>query len=280
MSKLTSVFLPFEKADRKTTIGIALVWGLMTAAFWIAVTARGGDSSRDLAAFFPFLNGNQAILPTIPNPVEVYNAFWSEMGGGLLAQLLGSLRTSVEAIILASVVGLAIVYAATMAAFRPPAILIGTFRFLSLAGITVIFMMMLNDHALKVGILAFSMMTFFVADMLQTIDDIPQSEFDHVKTLGYNRGQIVFEVVIMGTLAAAFEAIRKNAAIAWMMLTSVESLVRSEGGIGLLLITLQRSGNYMSIFAVQLMIFAVGIGQDRLLKYLKIVACPYTQYRR
>lgn len=255
-------FLPNERVGRTVTMTLAAGWLVLAVGLWVLSTS-----------------GTNPMIALLPAPAEVATAFGREWQAGLLHQLFGSLWTSIEAIFIATTVGLALVYGATMAGFRAPAILIGNFRFLSLAGITVIFMMMLNGHELKVGILAFSMMTFFVGDMLQVVDDIPQSKFDHARTMGMSRWQVLREVVIRGTLHEAFESVRKNAAIAWMMLTSVEGLVRSEGGIGLLLLSLQRSGNYSAIFAVQLTIFAVGLGQDRLLKYLKAIICPYTVRR-
>jgi len=262
MSKFLSAFIPNEKTDRQVTLTLVAGWLILTAATWVILT--NGAQVRD------------QIVPLLPSPKSVGAAFGKEMGGGAIYQLITSLTVSLEAIFLATVIGLGIVYAATAAAFRPPAILIGSFRFLSLAGITVIFMMVLGGHALKVGILAFSMMTFFVGDMLQVVDDIPEARFDHARTLGLSKWGVLREVVIRGTLSEAFESVRKNAAIAWMMLTSVEAISRSEGGIGLLLVTLQRSGQYSSIFAIQLLIFMVGMAQDRALKYGKALTCPYT----
>jgi ABC-type nitrate/sulfonate/bicarbonate transport system permease component len=259
MTKFLNAFLPNEKVDR--TVGLTLVagWLIIAGAMWVAMTS-----------------GSHPAVPLLPGPEAVSKAFVLEWHGGVVYQLITSLTTSIEAIFLATVIGLLIVYASTIAAFKPPAILIGSFRFLSLAGITVIFMMMLGGHQLKVGILAFSMMTFFISDMLQVVEDIPSAKFDHARTLGLSKWQVLWQVVVRGTLSDAFESVRKNAAIAWMMLTSVEAISRSEGGIGLLLVQLQRSGQYSSIFAIQLLIFLVGMGQDRLLKYGKALVCPYT----
>ena len=63
--------------------------------------------------------------------------------------------------------------------------------------------------------------------------------------------------------------------MAWMMLTMVEGLSRSEGGIGVLLLNLARHQDLASVFAVQLVILAVGIAQDGLIRLMKRVVCPY-----
>jgi ABC-type nitrate/sulfonate/bicarbonate transport system ATPase subunit len=67
-----------------------------------------------------------------------------------------------------------------------------------------------------------------------------------------------------------------NAAMAWMMLTMVEGLSRSEGGVGVLLLSLQRAGNYPAIFALQVLLLLVGMGQDLAIKGVKAACCPYT----
>ena len=123
--------------------------------------------------------------------------------------------------------------------------------------------------------LVFAIAVFFVSDMLGIIQSIPQSRYDYARTLGLNRWQVLREVVIRGTLDQAFEALRVNAAMAWMMLTMVEGLSRSEGGIGVLLLNLARHQDLASVFAVQLVILAVGIAQDGLIRLMKRVVCPY-----
>jgi NitT/TauT family transport system permease protein len=217
------------------------------------------------------------IIPLLPSPAHVGGAFLDQWKNGAIYQLLTSTFLSLEAVTFASIIGLGLVYLATIAAFRAPVDWIGKLRFLSLTGVLVVFIAMTpNGHILKLSVLTFSVVVFLVNNMLQVIEDIPESRFDYARTLGLSDWQVLREVVIRGTLADAFESIRMNAAMAWMMLTLVEGLSRSEGGVGVLLLSLQRSGDYAAIFAIQLMILMVGMGQDRLIKIVKGIACPYT----
>jgi NitT/TauT family transport system permease protein len=55
----------------------------------------------------------------------------------------------------------------------------------------------------------------------------------------------------------------------------VEGLVRSEGGIGALLITQNKFFVLSGVFAIQLTILAYGIFQDYLLRWLTQLACPH-----
>jgi len=252
---IPTILSPNAKITSKTTLTI-LVFG------WIAA----------IAAFWAF-----SPIPIIPPAGKVAVAFAHEWAFGSAWQLVVSLFLSLEAIAWASVLGLGLCYLSTIPLFKPFVRAIGSLRFLSLAGLTLIFLSVSSGHTLKVAVLAFTIITFLINDMLQVIEDIPSGDFDHARTLGLSRWGVLREVVIRGTLSEAFEAIRMNAAMAWMMLASVESLSRSEGGIGLLLVSLGKAYNIPAIFAVQLMIFAVGIGQDYLIKAIKLMVCPYAR---
>ena len=83
------------------------------------------------------------------------------------------------------------------------------------------------------------------------------------------------EVVILGTADKAFEVLRQNAAIGWMMLTMVEGIVRSEGGIGAMLLAQQKYFRIADVFAIQLVILIVGLLQDYAIGALRRLACPY-----
>lgn len=249
---LSSALQPGAKVDSKTTWLITAGWLTFLLIFWCLTP------------------------PSMPKPPEVAESLFTEVTSGAFKQLIISIFLSLQAIFVASVIGLILAYLSAFALFRPPAKLVGWLRGLSLAGLIVLFLRMTTGHTLKVALLTFVIVVFLVTDMLQVIEDIPKEKYDYARTLGLSRWQILREVVIRGTLADAFESIRMNAAMAWMMLTMVEGLSQSEGGIGVLLLHLQRSVTISSIFAIQLMIFAVGIGQDWMIKGFKAAVCPYT----
>jgi NitT/TauT family transport system permease protein len=249
-----TILSPNASVTKKVNLTLIFGWLAAVAAFWVVS---------------PF--------PAIPQFGRVATAFAHEWQAGSAWQLVVSLFLSFEAIAWASVIGLGLCYLSTIPVFKPFVRAIGSLRFLSLAGLTLIFLSVSSGHTLKVSVLAFTIITFLINDMLQVIEDIPSADFDHARSTGLNRWQVLYDVVIRGTLADAFEAIRMNAAMAWMMLTVVESLSRSEGGIGVLLMSLGKAYNVPAIFAVQLMIFVVGLGQDYLIKAIKAVVCPYTR---
>jgi ABC-type nitrate/sulfonate/bicarbonate transport system permease component len=62
----------------------------------------------------------------------------------------------------------------------------------------------------------------------------------------------VWYVNIRGTLPQVIDAIRDNAAMGWSMLIMVEGFVRSEGGVGVLLINQEKHVNFAEVYALRL----------------------------
>jgi NitT/TauT family transport system permease protein len=111
--------------------------------------------------------------------------------------------------------------------------------------------------------------------MAAVLSNIPKSEFDHARTLRMKEWQVVWEVVILGTADKAFEVLRQNAAIGWMMLTMVEGIVRSEGGVGTMLLNQGKHFRLADVFAIQIVILVVGLFQDYAIGALRRFLCPY-----
>jgi NitT/TauT family transport system permease protein len=216
-------------------------------------------------------------ISLLPRPFEVVNALGLLWQQGLGVELLSSVEVNIEAIACAIVIGLGLTYLSTLPFFRFPVEIIGKLRFLSLTGITVFFMFTIGGgHALKVALLAFVVTTFFVHDMLRVVENIPQDSYDYAETLGLSKFQMFWQVVVRGTLTDAFDSIRMNAAMSWMMLTMVEGLSRAEGGVGIILLDLNRQMKFDAILAVQILMLLLGMGQDYLIKHAKNIVCPYT----
>lgn len=213
----------------------------------------------------------------LPSPLEVISAFGTLWQQGIGVELLSSLEVNIEAILCAIVIGLGLTYLATLPVFRFPVEIVGKLRFLSLTGITVFFLFRVGGgQTLKISLLTFVIVTFFTHDMIRVIDNIPESSYDYGETLGLSKFQIFWQVVVRGTLTDAFDSIRMNAAMSWMMLTMVEGLSRAEGGVGIILLDLNRQMRFDGILAVQILMLCLGMGQDYLIQKAKQIACPYS----
>jgi NitT/TauT family transport system permease protein len=213
----------------------------------------------------------------IPTPFEILGA-WHKLASedGLLIELWQSSKTIAKAIVLTSLISFGMAYLATAAVFKPVVTWATALRFLGFAGITFFFTLWTDDGStLKLALLTFGMSVFMLTTALAMVNGVTQEQIDYARTLGLDGWQITWEIVIRGKLDEALDAIRQNAAIGWVMLSMVEGLVRSEGGIGLLLLTNSKFLNLNAIFAIQITILTYGIFQDIALRWLRVLVCPY-----
>jgi NitT/TauT family transport system permease protein len=212
----------------------------------------------------------------IPRPTEVLRALgtlWCEQG--LFDHLTTSFALNAEAIAWSSAISLGLAYLTVLPAARPFVSLLSKLRFSGLVGWGFVLTLAAHDgHQLKLWMLVFGMTPFFVTSMAAVVVEIPKVRFDHARTLGLHGWRLVWEVVILGTLDRAFEVLRQNAAMGWMMLTMVEGVVRSSGGLGVLMLDAQRHLQLDAVFALILVVLVVGAAQDRALAWLRHVVCP------
>lgn len=215
----------------------------------------------------------------LPNPAEVGAALqnlW--MNRGLGQELPISYGLNVRALAWSSLISLGLAYLTVIPVFRPIVTAISKGRFLSLAGITLVFTLLTGGGtALKTALLTFSITVFYVTSMAAVIAAIPKSEFDHARTLRFSEWRVVWEVVILGTADQVFEVLRQNAAIGWMMLTMVEGIVRSDGGVGAMLLSEQKHFALPEVFAIQVLILTVGLAQDYAIGVARRLVCPYAE---
>ncbi|ABF43320.1 ABC nitrate/sulfonate/bicarbonate transporter, inner membrane subunit [Candidatus Koribacter versatilis Ellin345] len=219
-------------------------------------------------AFSPFV--------LLPKPGEVFKALSDLWSQGLGAELITSFYLNLEAIAVATIVSLLLAYATVLPFFRPVVALLSKLRFLSLVGLTFFFTLMAKSgHQLKLSLLVFSISVFFVTGMADVIDCIPKEKFDLARTLRMGEWRVVWEVIVLGQIDKVFDVLRQNAAIGWMMLTMVEGIVRSEGGVGTILLDQNHHFRLSAVFAIQITILLLGLLQDYGIGLSKKLFCPY-----
>lgn len=217
----------------------------------------------------------------LPRPDEVFRSLgklWGEQGLG--QDLFASLKLNLHALALTLVIGLSLCYLTVVPFFRPIAAAVGKGRFLSLTGFSLIFVLLVGGgYPLKLWILVFGMTVFFVTSMADVVAAIPRDSFDHARSLRMSEWRVVGEVVVLGTADKAFEVLRQNAAMGWLMLTLVEGIVRNEGGLGAALLNQQKQFQISNVFAIQLLILVIGLTQDWAIGALRRLFCPYADLR-
>lgn len=212
----------------------------------------------------------------LPTPAETWAAFRALWRDGLAVELATSLSLNAQAILAASAVSLGLAYAAVMPFFRPLLAGLGKLRFLSLAGLTFLFTLLAGSgHELKLYVLVFSISVFLVTGLADVLSGIPRERFDLARTLGMSEWEVVREVVVLGEIDAVLDVVRQNAAIGWMMLTVVEGLSRSEGGVGALLLNQNKHFHLAAVLALQVTVLLLGLGQDYAIGAVRRLLCPW-----
>lgn len=246
-------FRPNEVVSRATLRLYAAAWAACLLLFWW----RGG-------------------MALMPQPAEVVRELGRLLSQGLAYHLASSLYSSAVALLWTAGIGLALVYLSVVPALRPLAAVVEKLRFWGFAGVAVAFTLWFGGgHDLKIALLVFGMTGFFVASMSDELRGVPRERFDYARSLGMSEWRVVWEVVVRGTLDKAFDVLRQNAAMGWMLLTLVETLVRSEGGIGVLLANESKHMQLAAVASVQAVVFGVGLLQDALLGAFKRLVCPH-----
>lgn len=215
--------------------------------------------------------------PLLPTPIEIMSALKRLIvSEDLLPELWTSMVLSLESMGIAILISLLIAYATVVPFFRPLAFLVSKFRFLTLVGLSFVFTLMTHSgHTLKVSLLVFGITVFLVTNLVAVVQSVTRNELNHARTLRMPEWQVVWEVIILGKFDIVFELIRQNFAISWMMLTLVEGISRSEGGIGTMLLNQNKHFHLDAVFAIQIVILLVGIGVDQFIGFLKNLFCPY-----
>jgi len=213
----------------------------------------------------------------LPKPGDVIKAFgnlWQHQG--LAEELLASFMVVLKALGITVLISLALSYLTVMPFFRSLAQAISKMRYLSLVGFTFpLTVMGLQGDQQKTYLMVFGMTVFFVTSMASVVASIPKEAFDHARTLRMSEWRVVWEVVIIGTASQAFEVMRQNAAIGWLMITMVEGIYRSGGGVGVMLLNQQKYLRMDAIYAVQITILIVALLQDYAIGVIRRLLCPY-----
>lgn len=215
----------------------------------------------------------------MPNPIEIITTLPALfMEQGLQEALTSSMLTNVEGIILAALISLPVSYLARVPLFRPIAEGISKLRFLSPAVFFVILLFLTKSGGTaKLGMLVLGE-TFFLTSALTTaVLNIPDSAYDEARVLRMNDWTQMWYVTVRGTLDITLDLVRDIMAMGWSMLLMVEGAIRSEGGVGVLMLNQERYLNFSAVYGIALTVLLVGLAQDALIGYARGELCPHTK---
>ena len=224
-----------------------------------------------------FLLWQYATPAGIPGPGKCWAA-WQELVGqyNLIGELFNSAQTCLVAMFITIVAAMALAYLSRIPVFEPLVSLLTKFRFLSLIGISFIFLLFTStSYQAKLTTMSFTILTYLLTGLLAVIRDIPQRMYNYSRTLRMGEGEVTWYTVVRGTLYEACDLMVQNFAIAWMMLTSIEAMFREYGGVGALLVNVYQRKGFEYVFAIQITILIVGLVLDSLLRGAIWIAFPW-----
>src|SRR5689334_22550039 len=255
---MKNILKPFGRISKQTLTIMIVVQVVLALLFWHVAS-----------------NG------LIPKPMRVAEALLKLIPSKLLLDnVLESIMLTLKAMMISILITLFFSYLSVLPFFNSIAQFLVKCRYLTLTGLIFIFTLLTKDGSqLKLSLLVFGIVPFFVTSFLSVIVHIDKQEYELCQTLGYNRWQTLYEVIIIGKADQVLEILRQNFAIAWPMITLVEGLSMSEGGIGTLLIKYNKYNDLTNVLALQLVIFVIGLFFDFLLGTLRNWLFPYTKLK-
>lgn len=259
MQKASNLFLPFTPVAPSRLKIVFAIQAILAVLLWSFSNSKA-----------------------LPSPLEVMSAWVGLVkNNDLMFELWSSVKISLISLLFSTVAAVLVAALSTATMFQPLARFSSSLRFLGFAGLTYLFMLISSDsYWLRISLLSFGMFVFMVTGLLAEIRATPQEQVDHCRTLGMKHWRITAEIVLLGKADVTLDLVRQNAAVGWTLLTLVEGMTRSEGGIGAMLLNQNRYFLLSGVFAIQITILLYGLIQDKSLGMLKEAMCPHSRLAR
>lgn len=258
MKKITDLFSPNKTIDKNTYLMMTLSQIIIVVSYWIFLTP-------DL----------------IPKPLDILVA-WKNLAsnGGLIQEMYTSTKLCFNALLVAVLVSATIAYLTVLPFFRPMGFVASKMRFLPMVGLSFVFTLLsTSGYDLKMKLLVFGMSVFIVDSMIKVINSVTDNEYNHARTIFGSEWRVVYERVILGKAHEMWNAVKQNFAIVWTMLTFAEGLVRSDGGVGAMMLNENKHLQLDSVFAIQMSLFFMGILIDYLFGVTRNLLFPYADLK-
>ena len=256
---MARIFLPNREIDRTTSLILTTAWFGAAALAYVVL---------------PF-----DALPAFGEILAALKDLWFTQGMG--RELFTTLKLISTALAITVVSSILLAYLTTIWFFRPLVHGISRLRFLGITGLVLPFTLVTGGgFELKVVLLTFGMATFFVTAMAAVVEALPREQFDYMRALGASEARIMWEVVILGTLSHALDITRQNLAIGWVMITMVEGISRSEGGLGAMILNQNKHFKIAEVYAILIVILIVGLLLDYIMGVITRIVCPYAHLEK
>jgi ABC-type nitrate/sulfonate/bicarbonate transport system permease component len=234
--------------------------------FWIAV----------IFVFWAFTP-----IQGMPYPSEVWAAFQRmfalEDSNNLIYNTWVTVRLNVVGIIFASVISLIVAYLSCLPLMQPLNQILQWFRYLPIVAFNLVFLSIFTiGFSMKVAMLSAGMAFFIITSMTSEIGRIPKLKFELARVLNYSDWKTFWTVVVRPTLPLMIDVVAQSAAMGWVMIVSIETFNRTEGGIGAAIYSYSSTNQKAEVYVYLVIIGVIAILEDQFFYWLKRILFPYT----
>lgn len=217
-------------------------------------------------SYWTFFIPEKSLAPTLPEVINGWIKLWNS---GLFYDIIQTLKLTITAAIISIIVSAIFAYSSPIPFFKPLSLILTKLRYNPIVGFT-LFLMIASGGGRNLQILLLVIFTsfYFINSLVFIIDDIPEEALIRRQTQKMSAYKILWKEAILDRADYLIEVIRQNLSIMLMMIVSVEAMDKSQGGLGSLLIDINKGLNFSKIFAIQLTILIIGITLDYILKSL------------
>jgi NitT/TauT family transport system permease protein len=212
-----------------------------------------------------------AIVPDVilPTPTEVLKAFpVLHFEEALVRSALASLYRVMMGFLLAAAVAIPLgLFMGTFPAVKHFfASLIDPMRFLPISALVPLFIVWFGIEDLqKIMFLFVGTVVYLLPLVVTAVQDVDDVYLQTATTLGATRSQLIRHVLIPGSMPAIGEALRVMLGVGWTYVILAE-VINAPLGLGALINVAGKRGHVDQIFALVLVILAIGVVTDFLMR--------------
>ncbi len=238
--------------SKKNSNMVAVVGMLFLSTVWVLV-AEYGNFPRTI------LPHPWKVVQSVPVMIEKNNLF-GELWYSVKLNLMGY----AQAISVSVVFGMLIGIFAPLKSFFGPSLY--SFRYIPITALTPIMIAWFGIHDnMKVQFLSLGITVFLLPAVIERTRETLDIYMQTAKTLGATKRQIITSVFIPDVIGRIMPDIRIMTAMSWTYIIMAE-MINKTGGIGALMWSQTRRGNYESAYALLVVLILVGITWDWILK--------------
>jgi NitT/TauT family transport system permease protein len=211
------------------------------------------------------------IIPTIilPSPTDVAKAFpVLHFEEALVRSALASFYRVTMGFVLSGLVaiplGLVMGTFPVIKHFCAP--VIDPMRFLPISALVPLFIVWFGiDDLQKIMFLFVGTVVYLLPLVVEAVENVEEVYLQTATTLGASKTQLVFQVIIPGSLPAIGEALRVMNGIGWTYVILAE-VINAHYGLGALITVAGKRSHVDQIFALVLVILVIGVVTDQLIR--------------